>query len=136
MQNAAKKLEEAAKSPGTNLQEVEAQARELSALASKIEGYYTSGPPGADTIANLAGVPDAYSALRNLRNLQDTAQRAIYEQVSSKPKVIVKKFARPMNAIKVALETRNTFEEVILLNKRLLDLFFIAPQTPVRVYER
>lgn len=136
LQDAAKKLEEAAQSPGVNLQEVEAQARKLSALCAKIEGYYAGGPPSADSIANMAGVPDAYSAIRNLRNLRDTAQRAIYEQVSSKPKVKTVKFARGMSAVEVALETSNTFEDVLALNKNLLDLFFIAPQTPIRVYDR
>lgn len=132
----AKKLEEAAKSPGTNLQEVEAQARKLSALCAKVEGYYTSGPPGVDSITNLLGVPDAYSALRNLRNLRDTAQRAIYEQVSAKPKVKVVRFDLPMSVITVALETSNTFEDVLSLNKNLLDLFVILPRTPIKVYDR
>lgn len=136
LQNSAFQLEDAAKSPGNNLQEIEARARQLAAKAAKIEQYYTSGPPDADQITNLLGVPDSYSAIRRLRNLRDTAQRAVYEQVSSQPKVIVYKPQRNSSAMEIALETKNTFGDVLQLNKNLLDVFFIPKNTPVRVYDR
>lgn len=135
-----KKLEEEAKKPGYNLDKIEQVASEIIGYTSYIEdvfsGNISAALRGAEfELAARFSTPESDLAIRSLRDVSDLAHRAVEEAASAKPKIVPRRYTNDTSLIQVSNETGITVEELIIINPKLGNPFYIPAGRTVYVYE-
>ena len=129
-------LQELANAPGEFVDSLEAQAKAIGHLCSKVESTFANAAARAqgDTVMLLTN-PSAAPGLRSLRKLSDTAMRAASEAAQAAargPRIVSRTFSRTMSIFDVAVEVGNTADQLMGINGSIPDMLAIAPGTPVR----